>query len=716
MRIHFSFRTLLAPLLCLPLLFPVFSCGGPAEESAPQSESASSEVSEMSSSQSGQKARGNVVFRMAVASDVHISTAGDETASRLKFLFSSAYRYAESQPYGRLDAAVFVGDLTNYGREDEWRAVTKIADGAKKEETELLFTMGNHEYYQGGEAAFKKVVSPDLNFHKTINGIHLIGLSANGDNLYSKETLSFLETSLKEASKDGEDKPIFVFQHHHLQNTVYVAAEWYANDSPAFFSLLKNYPQVIDFSGHSHAPVNHPDSIWQREFTCVGTGTLAYFELLSGMTDGTIPSDAGNAAQFWIVEVHENGDTVLQPYDLLTDAFFRAPATDGTDRPLVYEVSPSAGTEGFLYTNEKKRSTGEAPEFRPEDVLTVTDVTEVSATVRIPTASSDSCLYGYNLKAVPESGSAGAKNYACFAPFYIEPFPSSVSYRMTGLEPDTTYSLTVAPFDWALRTGKRISVSFRTEKKPESAYVPASSLTFLGTCADFEKTSTLMKSSSTFAYGGTPNGDVFAGDWMSGSQMPGTKFGVAEGKGWNGSRALEISSSVSENRGLYLFPNQRNGFSSEFKDPAYLRVWADFTEIEFRKANFGLVSPDGCLYTTDEKDYVPDLYFWYLPEGGNEWVRMKHGSDGCFGAAESAPVGGCKGWFAFPLSDFGYRAGTGAKTPSETARYPETKIAGIYLFWDYDKTSDLTGKPFYLDEFHLVEDYTVFENAENAEH
>ena len=92
----------------------------------------------MSSSQSGQKARGNVVFRMAVASDVHISTAGDETASRLKSLFSSAYRYAESQPYGRLDAAVFVGDLTNYGREDEWRAVTKIADGAKKEETELL--------------------------------------------------------------------------------------------------------------------------------------------------------------------------------------------------------------------------------------------------------------------------------------------------------------------------------------------------------------------------------------------------------------------------------------------------------------------------------------------------------------------------------------------------------------------------------------------------
>ena len=48
---------------------------------------------------------------------------------------------------------------------------------------------------------------------------------------------------------------------------------------PEFAEILKNYPQVVDFSGHSHVPINDPRSIHQKHFTALGTGSLSYFEL-----------------------------------------------------------------------------------------------------------------------------------------------------------------------------------------------------------------------------------------------------------------------------------------------------------------------------------------------------------------------------------------------------------------------------------------------------
>ena len=140
----------------------------------------------------------------------------------------------------------------------------------------------------------------------------------------------------------------------------------------------------------------------------------------------------------------------------------------------------------------------------------------------------------------------------------------------------------------------------------------------------------------------------------------------------------------------------------------YLRVWVDFTDVEFRKANFGLVSPSGDLYTTDESDYAPDLFFYYLAEGSDEWVEYKHGGDGCFGQEQSTPVKGFKGWMAFPVKDFTYRYGTGSGVGTGGESYPFNQIAGVYMFWNY-AGSTTSGTKFVLDEIQLVEDYTVFE-------
>ncbi len=75
---------------------------------------------------------------------------------------------------------------------------------------------------------------------------------------------------------------------------------------------------------------------------------------------------------------------------------------------------------------------------------------------------------------------------------------------------------------------------------------------------------------------------------------------------------------------------------------SYMRVWVDFTGVDFRKASFGLVGSNGTVYTTDYKDNSGTL-FYYLPEGSEKWKTLNHGSDGCFGVAENSSVADFKG-------------------------------------------------------------------------
>ncbi|MDL2287733.1 hypothetical protein LJB90_04160, partial [Eubacteriales bacterium OttesenSCG-928-G02] len=167
------------------------------------------------------------------------------------------------------------------------------------------------------------------------------------------------------------------------------------------------------------------------------------------------------------------------------------------------------------------------------------------------------------------------------------------------------------------------------------------------------------------------------------------------------------SSSVNENKGVYIFATKENKNTVEFPETAYLRVWVDFTGVDFRKANFGLISEHGGLFTTDESDNIPDLFFYYKAEGSENWIQYKHGGDGCFGTAQDSSVNNFKGWLAFPVKDFTYRAGTGTVTEGAGAAYPYKRIAGVYMFWDYSSASH-SNKEFYLDEFHLVDDYKIF--------
>ena len=45
------------------------------------------------------------------------------------------------------------------------------------------------------------------------------------------------------------------------------------------YDILKNYPEVISITGHSHYSLRNKKSIWQGEFTALNIQSISYIKL-----------------------------------------------------------------------------------------------------------------------------------------------------------------------------------------------------------------------------------------------------------------------------------------------------------------------------------------------------------------------------------------------------------------------------------------------------
>jgi hypothetical protein len=457
---------------------------------------------------------------------------------------------------------------------------------------------------------------------------------------------------------------------------------------------------VIDFSGDSHGPMNNPLGIWQEECTFLNTGTLYYFEMERGMTGGTLPPGKENAAQYYIVEADAAGRVFIQPYNILTDDFFKTAAnTDDPNAQLCYWIEKPSDPSTFLYTPERGEKAA-APYFEEGAEIALDRVTESSVSVTLPQARDDQCVYGYRLSAETEGHK---KEIKFFSEYYFEPMPETVSCQVKALHDDKTYTVSVYPVNaWGVE-GEPIRTSFETPVSVIVPYETGNPVTYVGTFTDFESYKRLLRSTDNGVFSGEANGDYFAGEWNGAGTIRDTVLSIEDGHGYRGSKAgaVTVKASSHSNRGLYLFADAVNHIPQDYPSARYLRVWVDFTGIDFRKACFGLGTKDFKLYSTDDFDGRSDLKFYYLAEGSDSWKTMTHGGDGCFGAAQDSSVKNFRGWLAFPVEDFAMRETTGIP-------FSAHEIAGVYLYWDYADDSMLS-ESFYLDEIALVEDYRVFE-------
>lgn len=230
-------------------------------------------------------------LQIPVFSDVHLYN--DATEQRFREVLKDYKTLAPNYK-----AMAIVGDITNYGFEEQYDSFNKILNENINPEAEKIITMGNHEFFEGRfwprpeltdevliNRFIKKTEMPGLYYDKWVEGYHFITISSEkspvsdvniGDYaIISDEQYEWLEKKLDDNA--DPKKPIFVFLHQPIDDTVYGSEDWGGGlRDGRLTNLLKQYPQVIFFSGHLHYMLSHPRTVYQDGFTMVNTGAVAY--------------------------------------------------------------------------------------------------------------------------------------------------------------------------------------------------------------------------------------------------------------------------------------------------------------------------------------------------------------------------------------------------------------------------------------------------------
>lgn len=395
------------------------------------------------------------ILRFIASSDIHYTTDSPTNQKYFERGLELAYAYAQSQEYKKIDALYVVGDFANGGTEEQMQAVAGTLKNCLKPETVPTLTMASHEYMcEGGEQTarerFSRIFGMETNRHKVINGFHFISVTTTRGCHFEEKEREFIARELKKAADDSPFKPIFFFQHPHIQGTVYGSICWGEDE---ITDILMNYPQIIDFSGHSHAPLNDPRSIHQQHFTSVGTGCSFYLELDEfDKIYGTVPPQDRAACQFLIVEADAQGRVLIKPYDVITEQFF----------PNEWFVEKPWEPDSFVYTDARRYN---APKihFEPSAKLTAAvNGDKVDFTFDQATAESE-YVNDYKIT-VRRAGDGAVIKQACiWSCYYYSDMPKTLTQTLEGFDKGEYTVKIVARGFWDNYSDNCLSADFAVE-------------------------------------------------------------------------------------------------------------------------------------------------------------------------------------------------------------------------------------------------------------
>ena len=208
-------------------------------------------------------------LKVGIISDVHMSGSMIERTEQALRYFSDA----------GADGIIVAGDITNNGRQDETEMLIKVwnkvfPDGTNSlgGRVERLFVTGNHDHYKSHVTNNWKLVAGEEwtpVWRKNVKGYEFVGMNFGQQG----RVTPFIDAAADAAA----GKPFFYIQHAHPPETVYSNLAWGAvNGGCQARNALAKYPNGVAFSGHSHWSLTDDQSIWQGEFTSVGTASLSY--------------------------------------------------------------------------------------------------------------------------------------------------------------------------------------------------------------------------------------------------------------------------------------------------------------------------------------------------------------------------------------------------------------------------------------------------------
>ncbi|OXM86786.1 metallophosphoesterase family protein [Paenibacillus rigui] len=260
------------------------------------------------------------LLTLFLLSDLHISVGESSMTDKLHLALKDLSEW-ETQ----LDTIILGGDLTDFGRESDYKLLQSILD--QYQLPPLYANMGNHDYYDiwlNGKGAFSTETMPNgktdamsrERFMKFIgysdqpytdvwlNGVHLIMVSQEsyaeekpevGEGAwYSDEQLAWLRETMK-AHEDG--KPAFVFIHQPLPEPGSDGRTHQLIRANAFREILAPYRNVFVLSGHTHRNFVGENHYNQQN-------TFHWFNNASvGRTRSILPGQTNSAAQGLFIQV-----------------------------------------------------------------------------------------------------------------------------------------------------------------------------------------------------------------------------------------------------------------------------------------------------------------------------------------------------------------------------------------------------------------------------
>lgn len=364
------------------------------------------------------------VMRFVATSDTHIEELGDKGCKRTSALLKTAYAISDAdEDYKKLDAAVFSGDITDNGLLKSFYAFAAITDNEIREGTERLAVVAKaHDSYKFSNNSLKvftAITGQESDFHRVIGGFHFIGVSRSKTlRHYTDDQVKWLDENIAAAVKDDPQKPVFVFQHEHVRDTVYGSSKTDGWGLDIFTEVLSKYPQVVHISGHSHFPANDPRAVWQGSFTAINDGGLSYYELAVDGKNGQFPEEKGRMSQALIIEVDADNRVLVKVLDVDEGKIMR--------EFLIDNITEENKTK---YSFEARKEKATAPVFDEGAALSY-EKKDGKHYVTVPQAkvSEDNEVFLYRISVLNDKGRTIHKDWA-FSDYFFADMPESITFE-----------------------------------------------------------------------------------------------------------------------------------------------------------------------------------------------------------------------------------------------------------------------------------------------
>ena len=277
-----------------------------------------------------------------------------------------------------------VGDMADTGKEQEYLNMMELYNAAG-DVPPLFLAIGNHDlsglpFDQANEIFLKYAFLPDgshptdTSYDFWLNGYHFIFLgtdTASGlHSNFTRETITWLKETLDE-NRDPS-RPVFLFLHQSLSNTVSGSLPgegWSGVDNENMLrSVLKNYPEVMFFNGHSHWTMDSVGNMFEgsdklpcRIFNCASVGYLwSGYNIVTG--------EHLDGSQGYMVKLYDG-----KLYVLGRD-FARGEWIPSAQYCIVLKEEPETEASTEAPTDESTEEPTAAPTEAPTDADSPTDL------------------------------------------------------------------------------------------------------------------------------------------------------------------------------------------------------------------------------------------------------------------------------------------------------------------------------------------------------